>query len=93
LAVLKTSDVPVLVEFYADWCGPCREVGPVVEALSTEVAGRAKVIRLDVDLQKQLADDHGVRSIPTFIAFKNGREVARQSGVISKARMRQMLGL
>ncbi|MES2508102.1 MAG: thioredoxin [Verrucomicrobiota bacterium] len=93
LSEVKNSSVPVLVEFYADWCGPCRTVGPVVEELSHEVAGRAKVVRLDVDVESDLAASHGIRSIPTFIAFKNGREVARESGAISKARMLQMLGL
>ncbi len=90
---LSTSTVPVLVEFYADWCGPCRSVGPVVEALSEEVSGRAKVVRLNVDAEPALASQHGVRGIPTFIAFKNGREVSRQSGAIPKAMMLQMLGL
>lgn len=93
IAEVKTSSVPVLVEFYADWCGPCRTVGPVVEELSRELTGRAKVVRLDVDAERELAASHGIRSIPAFIVFKNGREVARQSGAISKAAMMQMLGL
>lgn len=93
LSEVKNSSVPVLVEFYADWCAPCRTVGPVVEELSREVAGRAKVVRLDVDAESDLAASHGIRSIPTFLAFKNGREVARESGAIPKARMLQMLGL
>ncbi|TDU81437.1 thioredoxin [Prosthecobacter fusiformis] len=93
ILAINTSAEPVLVEFYADWCGPCRSVAPVVEALTLEVAGRAKVIRLDVDEEKTLAAEHGVRSIPTFIAFKNGREVGRQSGAIPKQKMLEMLGL
>lgn len=93
MAAVRTSAVPVLVEFYADWCGPCRSVGPVVEELSHELAGRAKVVRFDVDANGALASEHGVRGIPTFIAFKNGREVARKSGAIPKAAMLQMLGL
>ncbi len=93
LPEVKNATVPVLVEFYADWCGPCRAVGPVVEELSREVTGRAKVVRLDVDAESELAASHGIRSIPTFIAFKDGREVARESGAIPKAKMLQMLGL
>lgn len=93
LPEVKNATVPVLVEFYADWCGPCRSVGPVVEELSREVKGRAKVVRLDVDAESDLAASLGIRSIPTFIAFKDGREVVRESGAISKAKMLQMLGL
>jgi len=90
---VKNSPVPVLVEFYADWCGPCRAVAPVVEELSDELAGRAKVVRLNVDVEQALAAKYGIRGIPTFISFKDGREVSRQSGAIPKAAMLKMLGL
>lgn len=93
ISEVKTSNVPVLVEFYADWCGPCRDVAPVVEELAQELSGQAKIVRLDVDAEGELAANHSVRSIPTFIAFKNGREIARQSGAIPKSMMKKMLGL
>lgn len=89
------SPVPVLVEFHAEWCGPCRAVGPIVEEFAREVAasGKAKVIRIDVDTNRELASKHNVRGIPAFIVFKNGREVARQTGAIPKSEMRRLLGL
>ena len=93
IAAVKTSKVPVLVEFYADWCGPCKAVGPVVNQLAGEVSGKAQVIRINVDDASKAANEHGIRSIPTFIAFKNGREVRREVGAISKSLMLEMLGL
>lgn len=93
LSVVKSSPVPVLVEFYADWCGPCKAVGPVVDVLAGEVAGKARVIRINVDEQEAASREHCVRGIPTFIAFKNGREVRREVGAIPKCVMLDMLGL
>lgn len=93
LAVVRTSSLPVLVEFYADWCGPCREVGPVVESLAEDLRGRAIVLRVNVDTETAAARDHGIRSIPTFIAFKSGRETSREVGAIPRARMLRLLGL
>ncbi len=93
ISAVKTSKVPVLVEFYADWCGPCKAVGPVVNQLAGEVSGKAQVIRINVDDASEAANEHGIRSIPTFIAFKNGEEVRREVGAISKSLMLEMLGL
>lgn len=92
-SLVKSSPMPVMAEFYADWCGPCRAVEPVVADLKAEVEGRARVVRLNVDEEQGLAASYSVRSIPTFVVFKNGREVARQSGAISKARMKELLDL
>ena len=93
LSVVKTATVPVLVEFYADWCGPCKQVGPVVEALSNELGSKGRVVRINVDQQPALAGEHGIRGIPTFIAYRNGREIRRESGAIPKALMLEMMGL
>jgi thioredoxin 1 len=93
LQVALAGDRPVLVEFYADWCGPCRAVGPKVEELAKELHGRAEVIRYNVDQHQSLSQQFGVTGIPCFIAFKNGHESARQMGGIPKEMMRSMLGL
>ena len=93
LSSVLTSSKPVLVEFYADWCGPCRIVGPEVDKLAAELRGRAEVIRLNVDENPELAQKYRVQGIPCFIAFKNGRETSRQSGAIPSAMMRAMIGM
>jgi thioredoxin 1 len=93
ISAVRTATVPVLVEFYADWCPPCRTVGPMVEELSRELQGKALVIRINVDEDPKLAREHGVRGIPLFIAYKSGRETGREVGGIPKQRMRELLGL
>jgi thioredoxin 1 len=93
ISAVRTAKVPVLVEFYADWCGPCKVVGPMVEEFSREVKGKAVVVRINIDEDPQLARSHGVRGVPTFIAYKSGRETGREVGGIPKERMRDLLGL
>ena len=87
------SDVPVLVDFWASWCGPCHRVAPILEELSVDVQGFAKICKLDVDDQSELADDYQVMSIPTIIIFKNGEIVDTQLGVHSKEKLRRLLGV
>ncbi len=73
-----------LVDFYADWCGPCRMMEPVIEELATEMAGKANVAKLDIEAAQQTTSTYNVTSIPTLILFKNGVEVERVIGVKSK---------
>jgi thioredoxin len=82
-AVLK-SDKPVLVDFGAEWCGPCRTLGPIIEELATEYEGRVVVGKVDVDNNQEFAAKYGVRNIPTVLMFKDGEVVGRQVGVASK---------
>lgn len=74
------SDVPVLVDYYADWCGPCKMAAPIIEELAEEYEGKVKIGKLDVDQNQQTAAKYGVMSIPTVVMFKDGEEVDRLVG-------------
>jgi thioredoxin 1 len=90
-AEVLESDIPVLVDFWAPWCGPCRAVAPVVEEIANERAGALKVVKLNTDESQQTAISYNVLSIPTLILFRNGAEAKRVTGAYPKKQLEAQL--
>jgi thioredoxin 1 len=88
---LISSPTPVLVDFYADWCGPCKAMGPAIQAVGKDVEGRARVIKVNIDKNQAAAMQYDVRAVPTFIIFKQGQQVWRHSGMIDKNTLEKQL--
>ena len=85
------SDVPVLVDFWAEWCGPCKAIGPSIEELAQEYSGRAKVFKVDVDANGDIAERYGIMSIPALLVFKGGKVVDQMIGAAPKASIQNLL--
>ncbi|WP_188574995.1 thioredoxin [Azorhizobium oxalatiphilum] len=86
-ADVLNSDTPVVVDFWAEWCGPCRMVAPVLEELSGELGGKVKIVKLNVDENPVTASKFGIMSIPTLLLFKGGQIASRQVGAAPKAKL------
>jgi thioredoxin 1 len=84
--VLKASE-PVVVDLWAEWCGPCRMIGPALEEISNEMQGKVKIAKVNVDENQKVAEDYGIRSIPTLLAFKNGKLVNQIAGAKPKSEL------
>ena len=81
------ADVPVLVDFWAAWCGPCKMIAPILDDLAEQYAGKLKIAKVDVDANKEIPGKFGIRGIPTLILFKNGEPAATKVGALSKAQL------
>ena len=85
------SATPVLVDFYADWCGPCKTLSPILEQLQTEFEGKVNIVKIDVDAHPELATEHNIRSIPTLMLFKQGKLLQTMKGFLGKDKVKQLI--
>lgn len=89
---LINDEKPVLVDFYADWCGPCKMMAPILQEFSRDMAGKVKVIKVDVDRNPSAAMSYQIQGVPTLILFQNGKAVWRQSGVVAGHQLKNIVG-
>lgn len=85
------GDIPVLVDFFADWCGPCKMLGPILKDVKAEMGDQVKIVKIDVDRNQELAAKYQVRGVPTMILYKNGKQLWRQSGVLQKHQLTEVI--
>lgn len=90
-AEVKNSDIPVVVDFWAEWCGPCKQIGPALEELSAEYEGRVKIVKVDVDQNNNSAAALGVRGIPALFIFKDGQVISNRAGAAPKAALQSWI--
>ena len=88
---LTDSDTPVLIDFYATWCGPCQTLAPILQDVKKDLGEQVKIIKVDVDKNRELAQKFQVRGVPTLMLFKSGKQLWRQSGVLSRADLKQVV--
>jgi thioredoxin 1 len=89
--LINKSELPVLVDFYADWCGPCKTLSPIVQQVASEMHGRIKVIKVNVDKNQHAAMKYQIRGVPTLMLFKSGKVLWRQAGLMQKNALQQTL--
>lgn len=91
--VIKTSSLPVLVDFWAEWCGPCKTIAPILVGIDLEFSDKVLIAKVDIDEHGSVAQKYGVMSIPTLILFSGGKEIGREIGAKSKTKILEMLSL